>query len=112
VIEVILVVQQYELCAYSLDFSVKYDCFPVTRGKQSTPTPLGPFPIQSITPTSDYLSPWVIQFHQEQDNIFAIHSWNNVIPIGEFSNGCVRLNPEDLDNLISNYLFSAVLIKP
>ena len=111
-IEVILVVQAYQLCVMSLDFSVKYDCFPVTRGKQSTPTPLGVFPIQSITPTSDYLSPWVIQFHKQQENMFAVHSWDKTIPIGEFSNGCIRLNPEDLDNLINNYLFSTVLIKP
>ncbi|MGL5074813.1 MAG: L,D-transpeptidase [Waterburya sp.] len=106
-IPVTLEVTNHQLCAVSPD---TLRCWDITRGKPSTPTPLGTHSIKSITQSTKYPSNWLIEFSLTPTSVYAIHSWGTKIPIGQFSNGCVRMNPEDLEDLITHYLFNSITI--
>jgi lipoprotein-anchoring transpeptidase ErfK/SrfK len=106
-IPVVLEVSHNQLCAVSPNIN---ECWDITRGKPSTPTPLGTHEVLSITQSTKYPSNWLIEFKLTNNGVYAIHSWNTEIPIGQFSNGCVRMNPEDLEDLITSYLFNSITI--
>lgn len=110
-IEVFLVVEGHRLCTQSLT-NQTIECWDITRGKQSTPSPLGTHSILSITPSTKYPSPWFIAFKDTPTGVYGIHSWDTRIPVGGYSNGCIRMNPEDIDSLITNYLFNQIIIEP
>lgn len=106
-IPVTLEVNNHQLCAVNPNVT---KCWDITRGKPSTPTPLGRHSIKSISRSTNYPSNWLIEFSLTTTSVYAIHSWNTKIPIGQFSNGCVRMNPEDLEDLLTNYLFNSITI--
>jgi lipoprotein-anchoring transpeptidase ErfK/SrfK len=100
----------HQLCVVSESTKEELKCYPATRGKLSTPTPLGTHTITSITPSSHYTNPWLIVFKETNNTTYAIHSWNTPIPVGQYSHGCIRLNSEDLNDILQNYLFNTLQV--
>lgn len=107
-IEVLLTLNETKLCAVQNDVPV--ECWNVARGKLSTPTPAGTFFVSAIIKHTKYVSPWLLPFHTDGNTTLAIHSWNGVVSPSYVSSGCIRLNPEDLNDLINNYLFNTLIV--
>lgn len=82
-----------------------YNTYPIAVGKPSTPTPKGSFKIanKSTNPGGPYGARWLGL--SAYGGHYGIHGTNNPDSIGkDISNGCIRLQNEDvieLYNLIS-----------
>ena len=102
--------------------SKPHKCYPVAIGKPSTPTPKGTFYVEAIATEKE-----ILKYHSAflgtllidigaapNDNTrrLALHGTSKPELIGlRVSSGCVRWFNEDIEDLITNYLFNKVIIK-
>lgn len=81
------------------------DNYPVSTGKDKTPTPLGEFSIIAKYPSKNYNiypnTKWNMHFATQNGLRYYIHGayWHNKFGLDTVSGGCVNLRYEDMENL-------------
>jgi len=97
-----------KLCRVETDKLI--DCFTISSGKPSTPTPTGSFAIQNKDPrrwsyASSLWMPWWEQFADGGYGLHELPEWPNGYKEGQahlgtpVSHGCVRLGIGDAENV-------------
>ena len=116
-----------QLCAVPLDYTQPIKCYQVAVGCPEYPTPVGTFEVKSIY-TNAMLKSFTTNKNLGSEIIgstlidlgpnlaipgttLAVHGWKTSITPTMCSHGCIRLNKEDIKNVIRDYYFNSIHIK-
>lgn len=114
------------LCAVPTNGHYVGQCFPVVVGCEAYPTKPGTYNVETI-----YTNASLVSFKSGQNlgtniigstfislgasptikgTLIGIHGWHNLIKSTDCSHGCIRMNNQDINQLINQYYFNEIII--